>query len=129
MGISDAQMQNTSLDEPVFQGGALQDAKNNLNDPKTPDGQVDWDPEFLGQIDGLLLVAGDTHDTVNEKIAEIQKIFPADPNHSSILIVKTIVGDIRPGAEAGHEQRVIWLPLPMTLLSRLLKLWFLGRCF
>jgi hypothetical protein len=64
----------------------------------------DWDPAFLGPVDGVILVAGDSHETVQKKITEIQSVFPADPNHSSITIVKSIVGDVRPGPESGHEQ-------------------------
>jgi len=93
----------------AFLNGAAADAIT-LGDPLLPPnapanaGQPDWDSEFLGQVDGLILVAGDSHDTVQEKIEEIHKIFPANPNQSSITVVKTITGDVRPGTESGHEQ-------------------------
>ncbi|KXN90737.1 Dye-decolorizing peroxidase msp1 [Leucoagaricus sp. SymC.cos] len=110
MGISDNEMVGTSLDHNTpggasFKTGALTDAKS-LGDPLQANSQTlpDWDQAFLNdQIDGVLLVAGDSHETVQEKIKEIHTIFPADPNHSSVTVVTTITGDVRPGAESGHE--------------------------
>jgi len=93
----------------AFLNGAAADAIT-LGDPLLPPdapahaGQPNWDLEFLGQVDGLILVAGDSRDTVKEKIEEIHKIFPENPNQSSITVVKTIIGDVRPGTESGHEQ-------------------------
>ncbi|KAJ3566218.1 hypothetical protein NP233_g7137 [Leucocoprinus birnbaumii] len=103
MGFTAAMIANTALTEATFQKGAIADAPS-LNDPLLPSTQTpDWEQEFLNGIDGLLLVAGSDHDSVQKKIAQIQKVFPADPNHSSITIVKTITGDVRPGDQSGHE--------------------------
>lgn len=113
MGVSDDTINKSSLivDGGIFKNGAVKDAKA-LGDPMLPvdpnnpnaDPKPDWEQAFLGQIDGVILVAGDSRETVQEKIKEVNEIFSADPKHSSIKIVDTIVGDVRPGDEAGHEQ-------------------------
>ena len=66
----------------------------------------DWLPAFKQQIDGVILITGECHPTVNEKLAEIKKIFKVDTQAASIHKVASIVGDVRPGSEKGHEQSV-----------------------
>lgn len=103
MGIPDEKIDGTSLtaDNGIFKGGALQDAPT-LNDPMAGD-KPDWEPEFLGQIDGIILVAGDSHETVEAKIRQVNGVFDTD-SKPSIKVVKSIVGDVRPGDQDGHEQ-------------------------
>ena len=59
----------------------------------------DWDATFLQEIHGVALVTGDSHDTVNDKLAIVRNIIS-----DSITEISTISGDVRPGDEAGHEQ-------------------------
>lgn len=71
----------------------------NLGDPRSADGKTpDWAPAFLQPLHGVILISGDCHGTTNKKKAEIDRIF-----RSSIKEVTTIRGDVRPGAEDGHE--------------------------
>ncbi|KAI9693742.1 MAG: hypothetical protein M1822_003013 [Bathelium mastoideum] len=61
--------------------------------------QPNWDEAFLQEIHGVTLVTGDSHDTVNEKLASVK-----DALSGSVTEISTISGDVRPGDEAGHEQ-------------------------
>jgi len=71
----------------------------NLGDPRSADGKTpDWDPAFLQPLHGVILISGDSHATTDKKKAEIDLIF-----RQSIKEVTTIRGDVRPGAEDGHE--------------------------
>ena len=100
MGIND------EIGDKPFDDGMLADAFN-LGDKGTTTGTnftPDWVPAFKGgDIDGLILVSGDSHATVALKLAEIKKIFFVDAHNATIHKVISIVGDVRPGAEAGHE--------------------------
>ena len=108
MGIDDASLATTpTTTTPTgtviidpFIKGQKQDALDTLNDPKSADGKTpDWDPHFLQDIHGVILISGDSHGTTDKKKAEIDRIF----GHSIKEII-TIRGDVRPGAEDGHEQ-------------------------
>ena len=84
----------------------LADAPN-LGDPvkgteKTPD----WIPAFKHGVDGLILISGESRETVAEKLAEVERIFLVGSPYASIHEAIRIVGDVRPGAEKGHEQFV-----------------------
>ena len=79
--------------------GQEKDAVTNLGDPKKSDGNPDWDQHFLQDLHGLILISGESHSTIEKKKAEIDLIFGA-----SIKEIITIRGDVRPGAESGHEQ-------------------------
>ncbi|KAF7505413.1 hypothetical protein GJ744_000959 [Endocarpon pusillum] len=84
----------------------LADAKD-LGDQGSPSlGKFDphWIPEFKKEIHGLIQVAGDSHDTVKDKLEEIQKIFSVGNNNTTIQKVFRVTGDVRPGAQKGHEQ-------------------------
>jgi hypothetical protein len=77
----------------VFDKGMQADAGNlgdNLNN---------WHPEFISQIDGLVLVAGDSHQSIQQKLAGVKVIL----GHT-VREVFTVQGDVRPGSESGHEQ-------------------------
>ena len=67
----------------------------------------DWLPAFKKEIHGLILVTGDCHQTVNETLSDIKKIFSVGTPEASIHEVLHLVGDVRPGKEKGHEQFVI----------------------
>ncbi len=104
IGISDEKMAGTSLsgDTGIFKNGAIADAPS-LNDPMNGDKPA-WDPEFLEQIDGVILVAGESEKTTKKKIHEVTKIFGHGAKHSSIHIIRSIDGVVRPDKESGHEQ-------------------------
>ena len=99
MGIDDSSLATSGTTDP-FIIGQEQDALTNLGDPKSADGKTpDWDPHFLQDIHGVILISGDSHGTTDKKKAEIDQIFG-----DSIKEIITIRGDVRPGAEDGHEQ-------------------------
>ena len=99
MGIDDSSLADTGPTDP-FIIGQQQDALNTLGDPKSADGKTpDWDPHFLQDIHGVILISGDSHVTTDKKKAEIDLIF-----NTSIKEIIAIRGDVRPGAEDGHEQ-------------------------
>lgn len=101
MGIND------ELGDTAFDAGMLAGAQG-LNDPGTTSSagvfSPNWDPAFKQDIHGLILVAGECHATVAEKLTEIEGIFTVGKSNASIVEVKRLVGDVRPGSEKGHEQ-------------------------
>lgn len=102
MGIDDA-----NIGDSAFLGGMLTDAKKNLGDPLTAnDDTPDWNPAFKHGVDGMVLVAGESRQTVAAQLAEVERIFLAGAPHATIHEVIRIVGDVRPGKEKGHEQFV-----------------------
>jgi hypothetical protein len=98
MGITDS---ITDLNEPVFSAGqrldsnALGDTGNTVNNEFIPE----WDAGFLQQLDGVILYTAETKETLKQKIKEIDHIL-----HGSYKIVTSLYCNVRPGAEAGHEQ-------------------------
>ncbi|KAJ4301659.1 dye-decolorizing heme-containing peroxidase [Kalmusia sp. IMI 367209] len=67
--------------------------------------QADWDEAFLqqtGDIHGVILIAGDSFESVSGKLEEVKGIFSAE-SIPSITEVATLAGDVRPGNEKGHE--------------------------
>ena len=63
----------------------------------------DWIPAFKNrEVDGVILVTGDSATTVNTSLAHVHKIFSIDTLEEII----TLTGNVRPGAEQGHEQYV-----------------------
>jgi len=71
----------------------------NLGDPRAAgETTPDWAPAFLQSLHGVILISGDSHGTTDKKKAEIDLIFGP-----SIKEVTTLRGDVRPGAEDGHE--------------------------
>ena len=100
----------------------LADAQNLGDKNKNPSGTFapDWDPAFLKDIHGLILVSGDSHITISKEIKHIEHLFCMHGEHASIHKVISIVGDVRPGKEKGHEQSVspsLPLPLPSCVPS------------
>lgn len=100
MGIKD------EIGDSAFDAGMLANAKN-LGDQGTTSSSgtftPDWIPTFKHDIHGVILISGDCHATVNEKLAEINNIFLAGEYSASIHEMHRIVGDVRPGKEKGHE--------------------------
>lgn len=71
------------------------------------DKTADWDPSFTQDIHGIIVIAGDSHTTVNDTVTTIEKLFLVDDANSPIEEVVKLQGDVRPGLERGHEQLVI----------------------
>ena len=124
MGIKD------DIGDPAFNGGMLHDASD-LGDKGTSSSNgfiPDWIPAFKQDIHGLILVSGDCHASVAEKLAEIEEIFSVRGHDATIHEVIRIVGDVRPGKEKGHEQYVLYLPSKTLLNANLsLQLWLSRR--
>lgn len=68
----------------------------------------DWIPAFKAGnlIDVLIFFSGDCHQTVDEAVKKVDLIFGVGTHNASLHEVLRIVGDVRPGAEKGHEQYV-----------------------
>jgi len=98
LGIDDSSLATTGKTDP-FIIGQEQDALTNLGDPKSADGKTpDWNPHFLKDLHGVILISGESHESTENKKREIDLIFS-----SSIKEIITIRGDVRPGAQDGHE--------------------------
>ncbi|KAL2049284.1 hypothetical protein ABVK25_010462 [Lepraria finkii] len=100
MGITD------EIGDTAFDTGMLAGAKD-LGDIGTspPNGPFDpdWIPAFKQDIDGLILITGDSYATVAEKLAEIEKILLVQARNPIIHEVIRLVGDVRSGKVKGHE--------------------------
>jgi len=101
LGIDDSTL--VAGDSDPFKVGQKADATN-LGDPKKADGNPDWDPAFLQEIHGVILIAGNSHLNVNKKKLEIETLFGVNTPLASIKEVTSIIGDVRPGDQHGHEQ-------------------------
>ena len=101
MGINDS-----DIGDSAFLGGMLADAKD-LGDRGTASADTpDWVPAFKQGVDGMILVSGESHPTVAETLADIERIFSVGAPSATIHEALRIVGDVRPGKEKGHEQFV-----------------------
>lgn len=94
------------IGDAVFTAGMLADAQDlgDMGSTSASGFKPDWIPEFKKQMDGVILVAGDGHRTVNQQIQNIRTIFSIGHPDASVDIVLNLSGDVRPGAESGHEQ-------------------------
>jgi len=100
MGIKAEDFQDVA-----FTNGQLLDSKNlGDNGTTTSTGFTpDWEKEFLNPIHGLIFLSGDSHQTIDKKLREVESVFGIGTLHPSIHEVARLVGDVRPGAESGHE--------------------------
>ena len=100
MGIRD------EIGDKTFNKGMLADAEFLGDQGSFPSGKFDpdWIPEFKQEIHGLIQVAGDSRNTVNDKLDDIKDIFSVGEDDATIHKVFKVTGDVRPGAEKGHEQ-------------------------
>lgn len=111
----------------------LADAKN-LGDPRAATtGTPDWVPAFKNGVDGMILVSGESHGTVAEKLSEVEKIFLVGAHAATIHEALRIVGDVRPGEEKGHEQFVTPINLQDSSSANIreqlwLPRWHLAAC-
>ena len=97
------------IGDEAFSKGMHADAQN-LGDPGTASANTtDWVPAFKYGVDGMIIVSGECHETVDDKLAEIERIFLVGSHYATIHEALRIVGDVRPGKEKGHEQFVFSL--------------------
>ncbi|KAF8907046.1 peroxidase TAP [Gymnopilus junonius] len=101
LGIDDSTL--APAVDKAFKTGQQIDAVNNLGDPKKSDGSPDWDSHFLQDIHGMFIISGDCHNSIKKKEHEIEQLFGVQTSQASIKKIVAIRGDVRPGAEAGHE--------------------------
>ncbi|TFK38402.1 hypothetical protein BDQ12DRAFT_651384 [Crucibulum laeve] len=94
----------TQLNEnDPFITGQKVDAVTHLGDTKNSSLGPDWEPAFLQDIHGLIIISGEGHASIDKKKQEIEGIFNVDTPQASIKEVTTIRGDVRPCTESGHE--------------------------
>jgi len=103
LGIDDA-----ALGDPLFSKGQLADASAGaagLSDPgpivgsgPTAGTNPAWDPDFKKQIDGCILITGESKQTISERLEVILTKLAG-----TFKIIKEVHGNVRPGAESGHE--------------------------
>ena len=112
---------NDEIGDSAFDAGMLAGAEA-LGDQGTKSSSgafnPNWIPAFKHDIHGVILIAGDSHKTVNEKLAQIENIFRVGAHHALIHEVYRTVGDVRPRKEKGHEQFVPILCVSWVLSTR-----------
>ncbi|KDQ59140.1 hypothetical protein JAAARDRAFT_57097 [Jaapia argillacea MUCL 33604] len=91
LGVTD------DIKDSAFTAGQLADA------PNLQDVPISWDLAFKRVIHGVILVTGDSHESVDKIIQHVEALFGVHLPHATILEVLRIRGDVRPGAEKGHE--------------------------
>ena len=101
MEINDSSLTPDGSKDP-FLVGQKQEAVSALGDPKKSDGTPDWDERFLRNIHGVILITGDSDETIREKKDEIHQIF----HSKSINEIITVNGSRLEGDLSGHEQSV-----------------------
>lgn len=105
LGITD----NTG--DTAFEAGQLNGAQA-LGDPGAPDASgkfvPNWIPAFKNTIHGVLIISGDSELTVAASHALVAGIFNIGALHATLHEVLTLKGNVRPGAEKGHEQSVFY---------------------
>ena len=100
MGIDDSSLTPDGTKDP-FSVGQKQEAVSALGDPRKSDGTPDWDESFLRNIHGVILIAGDSDETIKEKKDKIDENFS-----KSINEIITVSGSRLEGDLSGHEQSV-----------------------
>jgi Dyp-type peroxidase family len=83
------------LDPPFEKGANHQDTIKNLNDPPL----LNWSKTFISdRIDGVFLLAGRDRSSLTVRYNELLRNFG-----TSVKVVYSEIGNVRPGAERGHE--------------------------
>jgi hypothetical protein len=102
IGVNDADLTR----DANFAAGQKKDAES-LGDKGTGTGPTyvpDWEKPFLQDIHGLILVSGDSQESVKKALDGAKKTFGVGTPTPSIKEVTTIVGKVRPGNLSAHEQ-------------------------
>lgn len=102
MGITD------EIGDSAFDAGQFKDSKN-LGDQGTTDSSTgeftpNWVPVFKCGVHGVILISGDSHNTVNDIRKKVEAIFSVGSVFATLYEVLVLEGNVRPGAENGHEQ-------------------------
>ncbi|KAI5119113.1 hypothetical protein M0805_007860 [Coniferiporia weirii] len=94
LGITD------DLNDAAFDGGQFNNAKALGDGTIDSSGNFDsgWLPAFKSEIDGVILIAGDSQITLNEGTNKVEHILG-----TSTKEVLKVNGNVRPGKEKGHE--------------------------
>ncbi|EJD06642.1 Dyp-type peroxidase [Fomitiporia mediterranea MF3/22] len=89
-----------SLGDDAFNQGQLAHAQNLGDTGKTENGSFvpEWIDAFKNEIDGVVLVAGDSKISVDEGVNKVEHTFG-----KSIKEVFKVNGHVRPNKEKGHE--------------------------
>ncbi|KAH6884653.1 peroxidase TAP [Coprinopsis sp. MPI-PUGE-AT-0042] len=111
MGIDDSSLIDNSLvgidgTADPFMVGQRSDSVASLGDNFVPSATgivPEWDPAFLQDIHGVIVVAAETHEHAKEVLGDIEDIFSADTPRASVAQVKRIRGDVREGNLRAHE--------------------------
>jgi len=98
MGIDDSSL-TTEGRADSFLVGQKQEAVNILGDPSKSDGTPDWDDKFLQDIHGVIIVTGDSDETIRKEMVEVDRIF----HSSSIKEIISVYGKRRPDKLRDHE--------------------------
>jgi Dyp-type peroxidase family len=96
---------DSKLGDEAFLKGQRADAES-LADKGTGTGDTfipDWEEAFQKPVDGAIILAGDSHGTVDKKLDQIEAIFGVGTQTASISTVTSIRGDSRPGDLSAHE--------------------------
>lgn len=118
LGITD------EIGDTVYDKGQLSDATN-LGD-QIPN----WLPAFKNGVDGVLIVAGDSQDTIDPQLSQIEQIFGVGTPQATITEVFRVTGNVRPDDQKGHEQYVGNGSSPnITFLQLVIQFWVLGWHF
>ncbi|KAH9933659.1 Dyp-type peroxidase [Epithele typhae] len=100
LGITD------NIGDTAFVGGQLNDAQNLADSGVVgSDGKFipNWIPAFKQQLDGVVIISGDSELTVTATQAIVKGIFNVGAAKATMHEVQTIKGTVRPGKEKAHE--------------------------
>jgi Dyp-type peroxidase family len=97
-GLKDLGLDPAASKDDGFTKGQFSDAKELGDDLKPSTNDPDWIPEFQKEIDGVIIVAGDCKNNVQEHLSKALSCFG-----NAIGEVLHLFGHTRPGAEDGHE--------------------------
>ena len=105
MGIDDSSLTTDGTGDS-FLVGQEKEAVPILADPKKSDGITpNWDESFLRNIHGVILITGESDETIRKKKDEIEQIFNSNISKSINEII-SIFGSRLEGDLSAHEQSV-----------------------
>ncbi|OJT05279.1 Peroxidase 2 [Trametes pubescens] len=99
---------NDNIRDDLFTNGQQDDAQA-LGDPGAFSGfpirhfTPSWDAAFRNKTHGMIIVAGDSNETVAETRQRVEQCFNVGGFNATISEVITLGGHVRPGDQRGHE--------------------------